>query len=164
MTPAPAEEAPSPSSWPRTCTAGRIIASFHCFWNKTRRALLARRIEKVFTKEEILTLYFNTVSFGENLYGIEAASLRYFNKKTTGLNVEEAAVLTGMLKANTSFNPRLYPENALKRRNVVLRQMERYGYLQKEEADSLSTLPLKLQPTIIQICRSGKVIYGLGWE
>ena len=114
------------------------------FLNKTREALLARRIEKVFTKEEILTLYLNTVSFGENLYGIEAASLRYFNKRTTDLNVEEAAVLTGMLKANTSFNPRLYPDNAIKRRNVVLRQMERYGYLKKAEADSLSALPLKL--------------------
>ena len=114
------------------------------FLNKTREVLLARRIEKVFTKEEILTLYLNTVSFGENLYGTEAASQRYFNKKTADLNVEEAAVLTGMLKANTSFNPRLYPDNALKRRNVVLRQMERYGYLQKAEADSLSALPLKL--------------------
>ena len=114
------------------------------FLNKTREVLLARRIEKVFTKEEILTLYLNTVSFGENLYGTEAASQRYFNKKTADLNVEEAAVLIGMLKANTSFNPRLYPDNALKRRNVVLRQMERYGYLQKAEADSLTALPLKL--------------------
>jgi penicillin-binding protein 1A len=112
--------------------------------NKTREALLARRIEKVFSKEEILTLYLNTVSFGENLFGIEAASRRYFNKKTTALNVEEAAVLVGMLKANTSFNPRLYPDNALKRRNVVLNQMERYGYLDREVTDSLSALPLKL--------------------
>jgi len=114
------------------------------FINKTREALLARRIEKVFTKEEILTLYLNTVSFGEHLFGIEAASRRYFNKKTTDLSVEEAAVLVGMLKANTSFNPRLYPDNALKRRNVVLSQMERYGYLDREETDSLSALPLKL--------------------
>ena len=117
---------------------------FSIFINKTREALLARRIEKVFTKEEILTLYLNTVSFGENLFGIESASRRYFSKRTTDLNVEEAAVLTGMLKANTTFNPRLYPDNALKRRNVVLSQMVRYGYLEKETADSLSALPLKL--------------------
>ncbi len=114
------------------------------FINKTREALLARRIEKVFTKEEILTLYLNTVSFGENLFGIESASRRYFNKKTCDLTVEEAAVLTGMLKANTTFNPRLYPDNALKRRNVVLNQMARYGYLEKHAADSLNSLPLKL--------------------
>ena len=117
---------------------------FSIFINKTREALLARRIEKVFTKEEILTLYLNTVSFGENLFGIEAASRRYFNKKTSDLTVEEAAVLTGMLKANTTFNPRLYPDNALKRRNVVLSQMVRYGYLEKHAADSLSALPLEL--------------------
>ena len=117
---------------------------FSLLLNKTREVLLARRIEKVFTKEEILTLYLNTVSFGENLYGIEAASQRFFNKKTQDLKIEEAAVLTGMLKANTTFNPRLYPENALKRRNVVLKQMEKYNYLTTAAADSLCRLPLKI--------------------
>ena len=117
---------------------------FSLFINKTREALLARRIEKVFTKKEILTLYLNTVSFGENLFGIEAASHRYFNKKTQDLKIEEAAVLTGMLKANTLFNPRLYPQNAVNRRNVVLKQMEKYNYLTTAVADSLRGLPLKL--------------------
>lgn len=112
--------------------------------NKSREVILARRIEKVFTKEEILTLYLNTVSFGENLYGIEAASQRYFSKPVSGLKVEEAALLTGMLKANTSFNPRLYPQNAVRRRNVVLSQMEKYGYIEGRAADSLIALPLKL--------------------
>lgn len=117
---------------------------FSVILNKTREVILARRIEKVFTKEEILTLYLNTVSFGENLYGIEAASQRYFSKGTASLKVEEAALLTGMLKANTSFNPRLYPHKAIARRNVVLGQMEKYGYLVSRAADSLSALPLKL--------------------
>ncbi|MFZ2287273.1 MAG: transglycosylase domain-containing protein [Bacteroidales bacterium] len=114
------------------------------FLNKSREALLARRIEKVYTKKEILTLYLNTVSFGENLYGVESAAQRYFSKKTSDLNIEEAAMLVGMLKANTSFNPRLYPGRAVNRRRVVLRQMEKYGYLGKTQADSLSALPLKL--------------------
>jgi penicillin-binding protein 1A len=114
---------------------------FSLFINKTREALLARRIEKVFTKEEILTLYLNTVSFGENLFGIEAASQRYLIK--TQIRIEKA-VLTGMLKANTYFNPRLYPENAVKRRNVVLKQMEKYSYLTTAVADSLCSLPLEL--------------------
>jgi penicillin-binding protein 1A len=113
--------------------------------NKTREALLAHRIEKVLSKEEILTLYLNTVSFGENLYGIEAASLRYFNKKTSDLRIEEAAVLTGLLKANTSLNPRLHPADATARRNVVLNQMVKYGYLDKEAADSVCTLPLQIE-------------------
>jgi penicillin-binding protein 1A len=109
---------------------------------KTKEAFLAHRLEKIFTKEEILVLYLNTVPFGENVYGIDAASLRYFNKKTELLNIEEAAVLVGMLKANEYYNPRLNPENAKTRRNVVLNQMKKYNYLEPSQADSLCRLPL----------------------
>ena len=115
--------------------------------NKTKEIILARRIEKLFTKEEILTLYLNTVSFGENVFGIEAASGRYFNKKVEYLNIEEGAVLIGILKANTYYNPRLYPENALRRRNVVFQQMEKYGYIKQNKADSLSKLPMAINYT-----------------
>jgi len=114
------------------------------FLNKTKELLLANRLEKVFNKEEILTLYLNTVSFGENVFGIEAAALRYFNKKVELLNIQESAVLIGILKANTFYNPRLHPENAKNRRNVVLRQIEKYNYLKKSEADSICKLPLVL--------------------
>lgn len=117
---------------------------FSVILNKTREIILAKRIEKVFTKDKILELYLNTVSFGENIYGIEAASQRYFSKKAADLKVEEAALLTGMLKANTMYNPRLYPQNAVRRRNVVLGQMEKYSYLEGRAADSLSALPIKL--------------------
>jgi penicillin-binding protein 1A len=109
---------------------------------KTKEAILAHRLEKSFSKEEILTLYLNTVSFGENIFGIETASRRYFNKKVELLKPEESAVLVGMLKANTYYNPRLHPGNAAARRNVVLRQMEKYKYLKAAEADSLCKLPL----------------------
>ena len=112
--------------------------------NKLKEIFLAARLEKVFKKEEILTLYLNTVSFGENIFGIETASLRYFNKKTDQLKVEESAVLVGILKANTRYNPHLNPGNALNRRNVVLNQMEKYNYLSKREADSLTRLPMAL--------------------
>ncbi len=122
----------------------RDYALLPVFLNKTREVILARRIEKVFTKQEILILYLNTVSFGENLYGIEAASQRYFSKKAALLTIEEAALLTGMLKANTSYNPRLYPDKALSRRNTVIRQMARYSHISSSEADSLIALPLKL--------------------
>jgi len=118
--------------------------SFSIFIIKTKEALLARRLEKVLSKEEILTLYLNTVSFGENLFGIEAAAGRYFNKKVEYLNIEESAVLIGILRANDFYNPRLHPENAKNRRNVVLRQMEKYNYIEKNKADSLCKLPLLL--------------------
>lgn len=109
---------------------------------KAKEVFLAHRLEKVFTKEEILTLYLNTVPFGESVYGIEAASQRYFNKKTELLKIEESAVLIGMLKANEYYNPRLNPENARNRRNVVLNQMKKYHYLETATFDSLSKLPL----------------------
>jgi penicillin-binding protein 1A len=112
--------------------------------SKISEVIMARRLEKVFSKDEILTLYLNTVSFGENVYGIEAASARFFNKNSGSLKIEESAVLIGMLKANTYYNPRLHPENARIRRNVVLKQMERNKYLEAKDADSLSKLPLKI--------------------
>ena len=96
------------------------------------------------SKEDILTLYLNTVPFGENVLGIEAAAHRFFNKSVEKLKIEESAVLIGMLKANTYYNPRLYPEHALGRRNVVLEQMERYGYLTDERANELQNKALRL--------------------
>ncbi len=117
---------------------------FAIFINKTKEALLAHRLEKVYTKEEIITLYLNTVPFGENVYGIEAASRRYFNKNIGELKIEESAVLIGILKANNLYNPRLNPDNARGRRNIVLGQMQKYGYLKAGVADSLKKLPIRL--------------------
>ncbi|HLN20123.1 MAG TPA: transglycosylase domain-containing protein [Bacteroidales bacterium] len=110
--------------------------------NKVKEIILARRIEKSFSKQEILLLYLNTVSFGENVYGIEAAARRFFNKEVKDLNIEEGAVLIGILKANNLYNPRLYPVNAKNRRNVVLGQMKKYNFLEPAAADSLMNLPL----------------------
>jgi penicillin-binding protein 1A len=112
--------------------------------DKTKEILLARRLEKTFSKQDILALYLNTVPFGENVYGIEAAAKRFFSKNTESLSMEESTVLIGMLKANTLYNPRLYPERSLSRRNIVLSQMEKYGYLTSTQADSLRQLPLML--------------------
>jgi penicillin-binding protein 1A len=112
--------------------------------NKVKEIILASRLESLFSKQEILLLYLNTVSFGENVYGIEAAATRFFNKQVNELTVEESAVLIGLLKANNYYNPRLYPENARKRRNVVLSQMEKYDYLDENAADSLMALPLAM--------------------
>lgn len=109
---------------------------------KTKEAILAQRLEKSFSKEEILTLYLNTVSFGENIFGIGTASRRYFNTKVELLKPEESALLVGILKANTLYNPRLHPGNAVARRNVVLRQMVKYNYIKTTQADSLCKLPL----------------------
>ncbi len=112
--------------------------------NKVKEAIIARRLEKHYSKDEILTLYLNTVPFGGNVFGIEAATTRFFNKSARQIKPEEAAVLVGMLKATTSYNPRLYPDRSQSRRNVVLGQMAKYGYLPEDKVDSLQALPLTL--------------------
>jgi len=112
--------------------------------NKIKEIIIAARMENMFTKEDLLLLYLNSVPFGENLYGVETASQRYFNKSASKLKVEESAVLVGLLKANTYFNPRLNPKNSLQRRNMVLDLMGKQGYLTVKEADRLQRLPLKL--------------------
>lgn len=114
------------------------------FVNKSKEAFLAYRMEKTYSKEDILTLYLNTVPFGENVLGIEAASRRFFNKPIEEIKIEEAAVLIGMLKANTYYNPRIYPDNAVRRRNVVLTQMKKYEYISLQLKDSLQKIPLQL--------------------
>ncbi|MFN3402811.1 MAG: penicillin-binding protein 1A [Cytophagaceae bacterium] len=112
--------------------------------NKIREAIIATRIEDLFTKKEILTLYLNTVPFGENVFGIESGSQRYYSKPTEKLKIEEAAVLVGMLKANTYYSPRKFPDRARERRNLVLSLMAKNNFLSFEASDSLKNLPLKI--------------------
>jgi penicillin-binding protein 1A len=112
--------------------------------DKIKEALVAQRLEKVYSKEDVLALYFNSVPFGENLYGVEAASQRYFSKPVNKLRIEEAAVLVGMLKANTGYNPRLHPKAAKGRRDQVLALMAGNGKITAQERDSLRSLPLTI--------------------
>ncbi len=112
--------------------------------NKIREAIIANKIEKLYTKKEILMLYVNTVSFGEDTYGIKTSCQRFFNTTPDKLQPEQAAVLAGMLKSPSAYNPRKNPARALERRNVVLTQMEKYRYLTKEESERLQQKPLLL--------------------
>lgn len=112
--------------------------------SKIREFIIAHRLERIYTKEDILLLYLNTVPFGENVFGISAASLRFFNKNPRDLYMEEAALLVGTLQATSFFNPRQFPERAISRRNTVISQLHRYQYISAEEADSLKNIPLQL--------------------
>jgi len=105
---------------------------------KYKEWMTAFKLESKYSKEEILTMYLNTVSFSNNAYGIKSASVRYFDKLPSEVSVNEAAVLVGMLKGTTYYNPIRNPKNALQRRNVVLNQMEKEGYLKKDEVAKLS--------------------------
>ncbi len=111
---------------------------------KIKEIFTAGRLEKIYTKEEILTLYLNTVPFGENIYGIETASERFFSKSSKYLDPAESATLIGMLAANTRYNPHRNPELSLKRRNVVLDRMVEHGYLTSGQAGKYKVSPIKL--------------------
>ena len=100
---------------------------------KTKEIFTAARLEDIYSKDDILTLYLNTVPFGEDIYGIEMASRRFFGKHSKELNPAEAATLVGMLAANTAYNPRLHPERSMKRRNIVLRRMKEQEFLSETE-------------------------------
>ncbi len=114
---------------------------------KLKEWLTAIKIERNYTKEEIITMYFNTVDFGSNSYGIKAAAKTYFSKTPDKLSIDESALLVGILKGTTVFSPIKNPERATKRRNVVLEQMEKYGYITEAQLaeNSAKELNLKFQ-------------------
>ncbi|CAN5175031.1 transglycosylase domain-containing protein [soil metagenome] len=104
--------------------------------DKFREMMIARKIESIYSKDEILELYLNTVSFGEDTFGIEMASYRFFSKSPGELTVSESATLAGILQATTFYNPHRNPERSVLRRNVVIRQMERYNFITSDIAEN----------------------------
>ncbi len=112
--------------------------------NKIREFIIAWRLEAVYTKDEILLLYLNTIPFADNTYGVKTAANRFFSKAVADLTTDEAAVLVGMLKATHSYNPRLFPERSVRRRNIVIAQMEKYGFIDAAMRERLQALPLVL--------------------
>lgn len=113
--------------------------------NKVREFLIARRIENVYTKDEILVLYLNTIPFADNTYGIKTAADRFFSTKVKDLTVEQSAMLIGMLKATHYYNPRLFPEQAKKRRDVVISQMAKYEFIKDAQKTHFQRQPLQLK-------------------
>jgi len=113
--------------------------------NKIREIIIAKRLENAYTKDEILVLYLNTVPFGDNVYGVKTAADRFFSTSVKSLTPDQAAVLIGMLKATHTYNPRIFPDRAKQRRNVVLSQMQKYDFITLEEEKSYQAKPLGLR-------------------
>ncbi len=109
---------------------------------KIKEWIISIQLEKSFTKEEIMAMYFNTIFFGHNAYGINTAAETFFNKPPDSLNYQESALLIGMLNAPTRYSPILHPDNALKKRTEILYNLYKYDFISKEMFDSLKTLPL----------------------
>ncbi|SEM04904.1 penicillin-binding protein 1A [Maribacter orientalis] len=112
--------------------------------DKIKEMIIAKRLEKIFNKDEILTNYLNTVSFGDNTFGIESAALKFYNTRTKDISTAQAATLVGMLKATYGYNPRLFPERSISRRNLVLRAMYGNNYISEEHVYQFTQEELKL--------------------
>ena len=115
---------------------------------KSKEWITAVKIEMFFDKKDILTMYANTVDFGSNAYGIKTAAKTYFGTTPKELTPEQAAILVGLLKATTYYNPRTNPDNSFKRRNVVLDNMRRHKDLTREAHDTLSKKPIQLDYSV----------------
>ncbi|MCK9219229.1 MAG: transglycosylase domain-containing protein [Bacteroidales bacterium] len=126
---------------------------------KFKEWITAIKLERNYSKDEILAMYLNTVDFGSQSYGIKSAARTYFGKEPDQLKVEEAAVLIGTLKAPTWFSPVRNPERAFERRNVVLNQMRKYDYISQSEFDSIKNLPIDMANYRIQDHTSGIATY-----
>ena len=120
------------------------LSKIQLVFRKLKEWIIAVKLERSYTKEEIMAMYFNTVPFNDNAYGIKSASYVYFGKPVDSLKIEEAAVLVGMLKAPSQYNPRTKAEASLQRRNVVIDQLYNYKFISKQQRDSLFKLPIKL--------------------
>ncbi|MBQ6727120.1 MAG: transglycosylase domain-containing protein [Bacteroidales bacterium] len=128
-------------------------------YSKFKEWIVAAKLEHNYSKSEILTMYLNTVDFGSNAFGIKTASKTFFDKAPSELTVEEAAVLVGLLKAPSTYNPVRNPENALARRNTVLSQMLKYDYLTQEQFDSISAIPINMSRYSPQTHNEGNATY-----
>jgi len=118
---------------------------------KIKEALTAIKIERTYSKSEILEMYLNQCYFGKGAHGIQAAAQAYFSKKAQELTLPECALLVGILKAPNRYSPLEQPDLALGRRSLVLKAMVEYGKLSKQGCDSLKTLPLELKPSSLKM-------------
>ena len=132
--------------YPREETTSRIPgwSKVKMVWIKLKEWVTAVKLERSYTKEEIINMYMNSVFFGSGAYGIQAASQTFFGKDPIDLTVEEAATLVGMVNKPTRYNPALNPDKSLVRRNFVISQMEKAGYLTQAECDSVQLVPISL--------------------
>ena len=132
--------------YPRTDVSSRIpgVYQMKMVWVKLKEWITAVKLERNYTKEEIMDMYMNAIFFGSNAYGIKAAAQTFFAKNPSDLTVEESAMLVGMVNKPTRYNPALNPDKALVRRNFVIGQMEKAGFLTAAQRDSISLIPITL--------------------
>ena len=132
--------------YPRQDVSSRIpgLSKLKMVWIKLKEWVTAVKLERSYTKNEIMNMYMNQVFFGSNAYGINAAARTFFGKSPIDLTIEEAATLVGMVNKPTRYNPAINPEKSLTRRNFVISQMEKADYLTNKQCDSIQQIPITL--------------------
>jgi len=132
--------------YPRQDVSSRIpgMSKLKMVWIKLKEWVTAVKLERSYTKNEIMNMYMNQVFFGSNAYGIKAAAQTFFGKAPVDLTVEEAATLVGMVNKPTRYNPALNPDKSLTRRNFVISQMEKAGFITEDQRDSIQQIPITL--------------------
>ena len=132
--------------YPRQDVSSRIpgMSKLKMVWIKLKEWVTAVKLERSYTKNEIMNMYMNQVFFGSNAYGIKAAAQTFFGKAPIDLTVEEAATLVGMVNKPTRYNPALNPDKSLTRRNFVISQMEKAGFITEDQRDSIRQIPITL--------------------
>lgn len=132
--------------YPRADVRSRIPGVYQAkmVWIKLKEWITAVKLERNYTKNEIMDMYMNAIFFGSNAYGVKSASQTFFGKNPSDLTVEESAMLVGMVNKPTRYNPALNPDKALVRRNFVIGQMEKAGYLTAAQRDSICEIPITL--------------------
>ena len=126
---------------------------------KFQEWITATKLEHNYSKEEIVAMYLNTVAFGHNAYGIRSAASTFFDKKPSEMNIEECALMAGVVNAPTRYSPVRNPNNALSRRNLVLKKMAENGYITQAECDSISLIPIDMSHFSIKDHNSGQATY-----
>ena len=132
--------------YPRQDVSSKIpgVSTIKMVWIKLKEWITAVKLERNYTKDEIMNMYMNQIFFGSNAYGIKAASQTFFAKNPIDLTIEESATLVGMVNKPTRYNPALNPDKSLVRRNFVISQMEKAGFITKAERDSIQQIPITL--------------------
>ena len=126
---------------------------------KFQEWVTATKLEYNYSKDEIIAMYLNTVFFGHNSYGIKKASETFFNLAPIDLNIEQAALMAGVVNAPSRFSPIRNPENALRRRNLVISQMALYGFITPQERDSISQIPIDMSDFGVLDHNTGQATY-----
>ena len=132
--------------YPRMEIGRKVPGIYHMkmVWIKLKEWITAVKLERDYTKDEIMTMYLNSIFFGSSAYGVRSAAETFFGKHPSDLTVEESAMLVGMVNKPTRYNPALNPDKALVRRNFVIGQMEKAGYIDKAQRDSIREIPITL--------------------